>query len=244
MKSLLALVALALSASGCKKDEDPLPSGDTGAPTTTTPVPAPSVIALGSPMYSVTDIALFTGPAGDGTALCVMDPNHEFDLIVWSPGEAHPAPYSNEITGRLAGCGLTAKTTFAPADMEGPNGIWLGLIIEAAAGNAPGSSPDFPIGDVIYNDRFPFVVDTDVRWNDILADPDHDFNYPAPDTWGHVVTGLSHFPLLYQTSLDQMPAGASSPGEYAWHVKIRDATSVVAESGFDIVVPYVVESPE
>ena len=231
-----------IATSACKKDEEPPPPMETA--TTTTPPPGNSVIAVGSPMWSVPDIALFTGPSGNGPADCLLDGPHAFDLIVWSPGDAHDPPYNTEISGKLTECGLTAKQEFAPADMEGSNSIWLGLVIVPVAGNAPGSSPDFPLGDVVYNDRYPFVIDADVRRNDLIVDSDHDFNFPEAGTWGHVVTGLSHMPMVFSTNLDRMPAGATSPGDYHWQVRIRDATSIVAESGYDLIIPYTVTAPE
>ena len=235
---LIALGCGLLALSACKKDEEPPPATTDSLPTT---VPPRNVIVeVGTPMWQVSEIVVFTGPAGDGTQTCLLDGNHVWDGTVWSPGTAHEPPYDTEIRDALSGCGLTEKDTFDAADLQDPNGIWLALIVEAKAGNAPGSSKDFPLGDVIYDDRFPMVVDADVRRDSLIVDSDNDFIYPKPGTWGDVVTGMSHVPLVFRTTHERMPAGASPGGSYAWHVLLRDDTSVVQESGWDLEIPYTV----
>ena len=96
------------------------------------------------------------------------------------------------------------------------------------------------MGSVINFDRFPIVVDADVRKEGKIVDLDNDFSYPGPDTWGLVVTGLSHVPLLFKTTSERMPAGAAPEGNFEWDVALRDATSIVSESGYDLVVPFTV----
>lgn len=233
---------LALAAAvACGKGEDSTPT--VPATGTATPPPATSIVQLGTPMWSVTDVALFSGPDDMATASCLLDGPHLWDGSVWSPGEAHPPPYGDELSGKLAGCGLEADDAFEAAQMQGGNAIYLGLILEAAEGNAPGSSPDFPLGDVIYFDRFPFVIDADVRRDDLLVDTDNDSTYPDPDAWGFVVTGLSHLPALFRTTHERMPLGASPQGSYEWRVALRDATSIQGDQGYDLVVPYTVSPP-
>ncbi len=238
--SIIRTVAVCLAAVGCHKE----PSGGTGGPTPTGPTgttpPAPQVVAVGAPMWQVADLVLFTGPAGATTEQCLLDGPHAWDGSVWSPGEPHDPPYGAEIRDGLQGCGLAEGKAFQASDIQDGRAVWLGLILEPKPGNAPGSSPDFPLGDVIYFDRFPLVVDADVRRDDLIVDADNDFIYPGPDTWGFVVTGLSHVPLLFHTTHERMPAGASPDGDYLWQVTLRDATSVVEDAGYDISVPYAV----
>lgn len=229
--ALVALVA-------CGKDDDSAVT--VPATGTTTPAPSTSIVPLGTPMWTVSDVALFTAPIAFETEQCLLEGPHVFDGTLWSPGEAHPPPYGDEISGALTRCGATAKKEFEAADMQGGSAIWLGLVVEAAEGNAPGSSPDFPLGDVIYFDRFPIVADGDVRRADLLVDTANDVIYPGAETWGFVVTGLSHLPLLLRTSLERMPAGASPQGDYEWRVALRDATSIQGDQGYDVVVPYTV----
>lgn len=242
------LLLLPLAVVGCKKD-DPEDTSPTTT-TTTPPEPVVQITPLGTPKWEVGSVVLFTGPAGDGTQTCLLSGNHTFDddLGVWAPAAEHEPPYETEIADKLADCGLTlvadmgstGEVFLASADMESPSGVWLGLMIVPQAGNAPGSSPDFGLGDVIYDDRFPMVVDADVRRGEPIVDSDNDFIFPKPGDWGYVVTGHSHVPMLFRTSLERMPAGASSPGSYTWNVSVRDATDINTDAGVEIVVPYTV----
>lgn len=218
---------------GCKKEEEPPPPVDTG----TTSPPATVVTPVGTPQWIVSDLVLFAGPEDVSTATCLLEGPHVWDGTVWSPGEAHEG-YSTELTSGLARCGLVEKETFASSDLQNGSAIWLGLILEPGPGGAPGSSPDFPMGTVINFDRFPIVVDADVRKNGLIVDLDNDLSFPGPDTWGFVVTGLSHVPLLFWTTEARMPLGAAPEGEFEWDVSLRDATSINQETGYELTVPY------
>lgn len=232
------IVVFAVALAGCKKEDPPPPPEptDTGTP----PPPPTSVTPVGTPMWEISDFALATGPSGEGPMTCLLNGPHAWDGTRWIPGDAHDPPYATELRDKMSTCGLSEREDFVASEMEAPNGVWLLMMVTPKTGNAPGSSPDFGLGDVVYEDRFPMVVDADVRRGEILVDIDHDFVFPTTTDLGYVVTGHSHVPMVFRTGLDRMPAGATSPGEYLWQVSIRDATSIVSESGYDFELAYTV----
>jgi hypothetical protein len=229
------LIPLLLACGG--KVEDSAPPPDTG----TIPAIFPEWTTLGDPMWEVSSMVLFQGPTSLDTATCLYEGNHRIDGGNWLPGEAHEGPYANELTGAMDRCGFVAvgDSVFTAAEYTDGNGVWLAMMLEPKSGNVQGSSPDFGIGDIIFDDRFPLIYDVDVRRNEIIVDLDHDGSYPSTYDLGYFVNGHSHMPLVMGTSLEAMPAGATPPGDYTWNVVLRDATSAnQGDQGYDIVIPY------
>ncbi len=244
MRLALILVPL-LIACGGKEDTDTDIPVQTTSTTTTTTGGEITMEPVGTASWSVRGITLFSAPLSDEAPGCVVDGKHTKSIGVWGPGEAHPAPYDNEISAGAAACGYRVGESFTSEEFSGGNGVWLGVVLVPNMGNVAGSSPDFDSGDVINWDRFPLLFDGDLRRGPFtIADADLDGVFPGPEDFGHVVNGHSHAVLFLGSAVERMPAGATPPGEYGFHLALRDATSDVADSGWNVVVPFVVADAE
>jgi len=245
MRSLARGLILVLFA-GCggpTDDTGPVTTDPVDTDTDTTGVGGVEITALGDPMWTVEGVTIFAASAEIASGECVLGTDHQFAEGVFGPGLPHDPPYGSEVSDGAERCGFRIDDTFAAEEYSGGLGVWLGVVLVPKPGNVPGSSPDFADGDVIYNDRFPVTFDVDVRWNEVIADSDHDGDMPSPSDFGFVVNGHSHAVLMYRTFLERMPAGAIPEGDYTWNMQLRDATSIVEEAGYNVVVPYRVEEP-
>jgi len=193
---------------------------------------------LGNPSWRVDGVELFVAPMDAETGNCILGANHTYDGSVWLPNLPHPEPFTSEIADGMDACGYAAKTVISSEEFTAPSGIFLGVVL---VGSESGSTPDYESGSVIPGDLFPMVVDGDVRRDLIIVDGDQDRSYPDPMSLGYLVDGHSHIPLLFQMNMDRMPAGATPPGAYTFRLAIRDATSQVDPTGYDIEVPFTVE---
>ena len=230
-------IALSLLWACGPKDEDSAPPPDTG----TIPAFAPEWVTHGDPIWEVSSLVVFQAPMGVDTATCLFDGAHRIQGGNWLPGNAHEGPYVNELADGMDRCGYMGVTdsVFTAAEYSNGHGVWIAMVIEPKAGNIQGSSPDFSIGDIIYDDRFPLIYDVDVRRDEIIVDREHDGAYPSTYELGYFVNGHSHVPMVFGSNLELMPAGATAPGEYTWNIIVRDATSAnQGDQGYDIVIPY------
>ena len=245
MRPIVAGLVLALvgGCGGGGDDTGPIQPGTVDTDTETTGVGEIEVTELGDPMWTVQDVTVFAAPAEVASGECVLGTDHHFSMDVFGPGLPHLPPYGSEVSDGAERCGFRIDDTFAAEEYSGGLGVWLGVVLVPKPGNVSGSSPDFDDGDVIYNDRFPVTFDVDVRWNEVIADSDHDSFMPPPSDFGFVVNGHSHAVLLFRTFLERMPAGAIPEGDYTWNMQLRDATSIVEESGYNVVAPYRVDEP-
>ena len=245
MRIALILVPL-LIACGGKDDTDttvPVQTTTTSSTTTTGSMVVSEIV--GTPSWSVRGMTVFSGPLDASTSDCVVGDNHAMSLGVYGPGDAHAGPYDNEVSTGATGCGFTTGTQFLSEDFSNGSGIWLGVVLVPNGGGVAGNSPDFDSGDVIQWDRFPMLVDGDLRRGPFtIADGDLDLTFPGPDDFGFAVNGHSHVVLFFGSAVERLPAGATPPGEYEFHVALRDATSDVADAGWNVVVPFVVADPE
>ena len=232
------MIPLLIWLGGCGSEAEPL---DTSPPpvTQTTPTMQVTLTVQGDRMISLHDFVLFTAPLDGSAADCLLLGPHVQDGNGWLPGDPHDPPYTSEIRTAVERCGYrTDIGTFTAAEFQAGNAVHLGFVAVADPGSVPGSSPDFSSGDVIYSDRFPFVVDGNVRRDQIITDGDHDAQIVGPNELGLFVNGFSHIPVLMETGLDRMPAGATSPGDYTWEVLILDAFQ--GGSGYSVEIPFTV----
>jgi len=244
MNRLCLMVAVAcLVACGGDDSEDTLVSTDDGITDSDDPGGGGYEVELnetqvGSPAWGIVGAELFVAPMNAETAKCVLEPNHRYDLGVWLPSSIHAEPFDDEFGDAIDGCGFEFKSTISSEDFTSPSGIFLALIVE---GSGSGSTPDYESGGYIPADKFPMVIDGDVRRDLVIVDGDQDRTYPDPISLGYNVDGHSHVPLLFQMNLERMPAGATPPGDYTFRLSIRDASAAVSEAGWDIEVPFTVE---
>jgi len=239
MTKLWMVLALGLGACGSDgstdlTDPDPTDSDD--------PVGGTSLVVnetqFGSPTWSIAGVEMFVAPMDVETGNCLLGANHLYDGSVWLPNVPHAEPFTSEFSVAVEDCGYTTKTVISSEEFASPTGVFLGLVL---VGNESGSTPDYESGSAIPGDKFPMVVDGDVRRDLIIVDSDQDRSYPDPVSLGYLVDGHSHIPLLFQMNMDRMPAGATPPGEYTFQLVIRDATSQVDPTGYDVTVPFTVE---
>ena len=227
-------------------------SGDSDDPTTTddgivdsddTTFPAGYDLVInqeqiGVPTWSIEGAEMFVAPMEAASAKCVLEPNHRFDLDVWLPNDPHPEPYTDEFTDAVDSCGFEFKTALTSEDFSAPSGVFLGLML---IGGGSGSTPDYDLGTFIAADRFPMVVDGDVRRDLIIVDNDQDRTYPNPVSLGYAQDGFSHVPLLFQMNVDRMPGGATPPGNYTFRLAVRDSNPPATAAGYDLEVPFTVD---
>ncbi len=241
MNKTLMILALACLVACGGDDTDTNDTEETTTDTSETVDPDDLVVnktQFGVPTWSVVGAELFVAPMTADTAKCLLEPKHRFDGLVWLPNTAHPEPFTGEFADAVDSCGFEAKNAFSEEEFSAPNGVFLGLL---AVGSAAGSTPDYDEGTFIPSEKFPMVVDGDVRRDLVIVDSDQDRSYPDPIGLGYNVDGHSHVPLLFQMNLERMPAGATPPGNYTFRLAIRDATSQVDPTGWDIEVPFTVE---
>ncbi|NCG22197.1 MAG: hypothetical protein GWP91_24540 [Rhodobacterales bacterium] len=245
MRIALILVPLLLACGG-KDDTDITVPGPTTIPSSTTPTGTTVVSEIvGTPSWSVRGMTVFSGPLDASTTDCVVGDNHFIQLGVYGPGDAHAGPYDTEVENGVSACGYAIGNQFLPEDFSNGNGIWLGVVLVPNPGAVAGNSPDFDSGDVIQWDRFPMLIDGDLRRGPFtIADGDLDVTFPGPDDFGFTVNGHSHVVLFFGTAVERFPAGATPPGEYAFHLALRDATSDVSDAGWNVMVPFVVADLE
>lgn len=232
---MFAAMVLVLGCGGNPEVEDTSPV--TVSTTEPEPTLALTLETIGDPMWSLHDFVLFTASLLEESDQCLLLGPHVEDGYAWLPGDPHDPPYTSELTLAVDRCGYRMDVaSFTEAEFQAGNGVFLGFVAVAKSGSVPGSSPDFSSGDVIYADRFPFVVDGNVRREQIITDGDHDAQISGPNELGLFVNGLSHVPVLMKTGLDRMPAGATSPGDYTWEVLILDAFQ--GGSGYSLTIPF------
>lgn len=218
---------------------DSAPPRDTG----TIPRLKPEVTTLGDPDWEIGLLELFHAPLDPSVTPCLFEGNHRAQGANWLPGDPHEGPYGAELTEAVARCGyqLVEDSTFSVEEWSDPNGIWMGLVITAKAGGVQGSTPDYSLGDLIQDNRFPLVYDSDVRRDEVIVDLGTDGSFPSAYDLGYFVNGHSHVVMAFGSNQAQMPAGASAPGEYSWRLSLRDATSAnQGDQGYDVVLPFTV----
>jgi hypothetical protein len=193
---------------------------------------------FGNPTWGLAGFQMFVAPMDATTGDCLIGSNHTYDGSVWLPNVPHAEPFDDEIADAADDCGFAVTSVITSEQFTGPSGVILGLVL---VGLETGSTPDYESGSTIPGDKFPMVVDGDVRRDLLIVDSDQDRSYPDPMSLGYLVDGHSHVPLLFQMNMDRMPAGASAPGDYSFRLVIRDASSQVDPTGYDVEVPFRVE---
>ena len=234
----VAVVGL-LAACGGKEADDGVSTGETDSDDGTDSVGLEvNSTQFGNPTWELAGFQMFVAPMDATTGDCLVGANHTYDGSVWLPNVPHAEPFDDEIADAVDDCGFDATSVITSEQFTGPSGVFLGLVL---VGLESGSTPDYEAGSVIPGDKFPMVVDGDVRRDLLIVDSDQDRSYPDPMSLGYLVDGHSHVPLLFQMNMDRMPAGSTPPGDYSFRLVIRDASSQVDPTGYDVEVPFRVD---
>ncbi|PCC72960.1 hypothetical protein SAMN02745121_02078 [Nannocystis exedens] len=207
--------------------------------------PAVDLQPIGEPTWQLVDFHRFSAPVGTSatqyaearqtTAAVLPAPNHlpHPDLGI-GPGAKHIDAYWAEMAEGIANAGFDEEDPFVPADVNGGNGLFTTFMAVPRFGHeAFGSSPDYKFGPIISHDVFPIHLSSDL-WRDGTEVGLHvEFDIQALDaiTPSFAVDGHSHFPLYLWYWWNNQ--GTPTPGEYAWHVTMTDATG----AGWTVKVP-------
>lgn len=206
------------------------------------------VTPIGTPIWALSDLHLFSAPIGTAasgyvefaeTALALMpEPNHTFNpALLVGPGVAHPPPYTSELRDGVAALGYHEGVQFRTTEFIAPAGIYLVFMVVPAPG-VTGSSPDFAAGPVIPNSVFPIdVVGTNAHNNKPFSFLGHAVVPPldgAIDARFAGLDGHSHFPMFWADSADFGPVGAKLEGTYRFSITMLD----VQGNGYAIEAHY------
>ena len=159
---------------GCGGEAEPPPvTRDTG----TAPRLKLEITTQGEPDWQVALIELFQAPVDPSTAQCLFEGPHQSLGGTWVPGDPHEGPYDQELLDGISRCGFNVAVDdeFSVEEWSDPNGVWLGAVITAPNGGLQGSTPDYSLGDLIQDNRFPLVFDADVRRDGCLL-----YTSPSP----------------------------------------------------------------
>jgi hypothetical protein len=179
--------------------------------------------------------AVFVAPLGtidtppaslNASFSAVWSPNHAYDTALneFKSIVPHAPPYDGELAAGLAQTTFVNTGCLPASAFVAPSGVMISAILVPSATAPSGTSYEVPSPGPIITGTLG--VDGDLLRNGVVIDPAFDTQYvKAAVLYGTYYDGQRHVILNFAENSDFSGGAALTAGDYAFRVKINDASS-------------------